>query len=144
MQRFASLFSHHLRGFKTFAVQFCYFKHEAEISSAKSNKCLLFFFFFWSVIFLMSTTQSSLSCTESLAGSSHSKILRLIFIEIFCPSGFLERVTQRHNLFLNSLWICFISCHFIGQGSQLLIHFPLTRWVFLTSSTSVFKNSEQT
>lgn len=123
MQRFSSLFFHHLQGFNVFTVEFCYLKHKAEISRVKnSNKCLhfFFFFFFFQRDFLMSTTQSNLSHTEGLAGSFHSKILYLIFIEIFCPNGSLERVTQQCNLFLNSLLINFIYCHSIGQGQTCL------------------------
>lgn len=66
----------------------------------------------------MSTTQSNLSLTESLAGSFHSKILYLIFTEMFCPQSSLERVTQQCNLFLNSLLIYFIYCRSVGQGQN--------------------------
>ena len=43
--------------------------------------------------FLMSMIQSKLSYPESHTGSLPSKILHLIYIEILCPSGSMERVT---------------------------------------------------
>ena len=61
--------------------------------------------------FLMRMIQSKLSYPESLAGSFHSKILFLIFIEILRASGSSERVTQQCNLLLNSLLIYFVYCH---------------------------------
>lgn len=125
VRRLSSLYFHHLQGFNTFTMEFCYFKHKTEISRAKKKKRSELMLEFFERDFLMSMIQSKLSYPESLAGSIPSKILHLIFVEILCTSGSMERVTQQCNLFLNSFLIYFVYCHSLGTRrlSTLFINF---------------------